>query len=56
MKILVKTGSKDLKFRVQDQLANFETAVPVSMDHNVLCKLKDKTLVRAKREPAKKDK
>lgn len=53
MAIFVKTGNKDLKFRVQGKLVDFETAVPVKMDHNVQQKLKIKSLVRVSRPAAK---
>ena len=49
----VKTGNKDLKFRVQGNLANYETAIPVIVDHNVQQKLKEKSLVRTTRPEAK---
>lgn len=52
--IYVKTGFKELKFKVQGKLVDSETAVPVKMDHNVQVKLNEGSLVLAKRPAAKK--
>jgi len=48
--MIVKTGSKDLKFRIQGREVSFDKGVSVRMDHNVQSKLNDGTLVEAKKK------
>ncbi|MCK5450259.1 MAG: hypothetical protein KAI70_00685 [Candidatus Omnitrophica bacterium] len=52
----VKTGNKDLRFRVQGKWVDSESPISVSMDHNVFKKLQDGSLVEAKPEAPKVDK
>lgn len=51
--IRVKTGSKDLRFKVQGKIVDSEKSVSVRMDHNVQSKINDGSLVIVKK-PAKK--
>lgn len=46
MRIRVLAG-KDLKFRIQGQICSEEIEALVSVDHNVLKRLKNRTLIRA---------
>lgn len=52
--VTVKTGSKELKFKVQGKLVDNETPVSVSLDHNVQVKLDEGSLVLAKKTAPKK--
>jgi hypothetical protein len=47
MKVMVKTASKDLRFKVQGKMQDSETYRPVNLDHNVTVKLNEGTLVLA---------
>lgn len=53
--VSVKTGSKELKFKVQGKLVDSETAVSVVLDHNVQVKLDEGSLVLAKKTAPKKN-
>lgn len=48
MRVFVKTGNKELKFRVQGKFVDFEKAIPVTMDHNVVAKIGDGSLIQVK--------